>query len=50
VVEGVVVERPVPFWVRLLLFPVAFVWVFRWKLAAIVAAWWVWSWWADRTF
>ena len=44
------VERQVPFWVRVLLFPVAFVWVFRWKLAAIVAAWWVWSWWADRTF
>jgi len=50
VVEEVVVEPPVPFWVRLLLFPVAFVWVFRWKLAAIVAVWWVWSWWADRTF
>ena len=44
------VERPVPFWVRLMLLPVAFVWVFRWKLTVIVAAWWTWSWWADRTF
>ena len=44
------VERPVPFWVKVLLFPVAFVWVFRWKLTLIVAAWWAWSWWADRTF
>jgi hypothetical protein len=40
----------VPFLVKLLLFPVAAVWVLRWKIAGIVAAWWVCSWWWSRTF
>ena len=43
-------ERPVPLWVKVLLFPVAFVWVFRWKLTVIVAVWWTVGWLAGRTF
>ena len=38
------------FWVRLLLFPVAAVWVLRWKLAAVLAVWWGIGWVLDRGF
>lgn len=37
-------------WLRVLLFPVAFVWVFRWKLAGLWAVWWTVSWLAGRQF
>jgi len=50
VVEEVVVERRVPLWAKLLLFPVAAVWVLRWKLAVIVGVWWTVGWLSGRAF
>ena len=41
---------PVTFWVKVLAFPFAFVWVLRWKLAAIAAVWWTVLWLNGRPF